>query len=89
MIKTILSATALAAMLASGSIPAVAQTYLEWSTNHPFSGFRGGYTRSGSYCDYIRYPIRKCGPHRVCRRGKCRTERSCRVVGWDTRQSCS
>ncbi len=88
MMRTILSATAFVAMVASSTVPAVAQTYFEWSTDRPFSGFRGGYTRSGSYCDYIRYPIRDCSHRKVCHRGKCTTRRSCRVVGWDTRQSC-
>lgn len=87
--KIILGAAALAALLAGGAAPAVAQSYFEWSTDRPFSGFRGGYTRGSAYCDYIRYPIRDCTHHRVCRHGKCRTDRRCRVVGWDTRESCS
>ena len=61
--------------------------YYEWSTKRPFSGWVGPPSHS-YYCDYIKYPVRKCSYRNVCRRGKCRQQENCKVVGWDIRQSC-
>lgn len=84
-----IAATILALTL-SGLVPigsAHARDYYEWSTRKPFSGWVGGGRRS-YYCDYIKYPVRDCDTRQVCKRGKCRTTETCRVVGWDIRQSC-
>jgi hypothetical protein len=61
--------------------------YYEWSTKRPFSGWVGPPPHS-YYCDYIRYPVRRCSSRRVCKGGKCWHKESCRVVGWDIRQTC-
>ncbi len=61
--------------------------YYEWSTKRPFSGWVGPPPHS-YYCDYIKYPVRKCTYRRVCKGGKCGRREVCKVVGWDIRQSC-
>lgn len=88
MLKKIITATALAAVVVTGTIPAMAKPYYEWSTKYPFSGFQGGYGKGSYYCDYIRYPKRVCDYKRVCHHGHCYEKPICRTVGWDVRQSC-
>lgn len=66
----------------------IAQTgYYEWSTKRPFSGWVGT-GRRNYYCDYIKYPVRKCSKQRVCKSGRCWWKENCRTVGWDIRQTC-
>ena len=89
MAKMIIAGAAAAFLLVSGLAPALAYSrYYEWSTNRPYSGWAGIGTKS-YYCDYIKYPVRKCRHKRVCRRGNCwSVQTNCRTVGWDIRQSC-
>ena len=78
--RTSILGAGLALFLLSGA-PASA-AYYEWSTNRPFSGFLQ-FGRHSLYCDYIRYPIRKCDHDRYGNPVRCR------VVGWNVRQHCS
>ena len=90
MAKMIIAGAALALLLVSGILPAAAHhsRYYEWSTTRPYSGWAGIGTKS-YYCDYIKYPVRKCRHKRVCRHGNCWSVRTnCRTVGWNIRQSC-
>ena len=81
MIGKIISVVAATVLIVGASLPAAAgDTYEEWSTTQPFSGFKGTTSRK-SFCDYIRYPKRRCSNNRY---GK----RVCKVVGWDVRQAC-
>ena len=59
----------------------------EWSTKRPFSGFVS-YGARTLYCDYIKYPKRRCYPQRVCNGGRCYSKQKCKFVGWDIRQTC-
>ena len=72
---------------ASASAAGTVGNYHSYSTDYPVQGFVGVGRKSG-YCDYIKYPIKHCAPHRVCKRGKCWTVPSCKFVGWDVRQTC-
>lgn len=89
MMRTLLSSLCACAIFVFASAASLAAPrYYEWQTNRPFSGWVGVGPHS-YYCDYIRYPVRRCGPVRVCKRGKCWTRQNCRVVGWRIMQSCS
>ena len=94
MIRKILAA-AFVSCVAIGTVYPVATAdaagtvgnYHSYWTDHPRQGFVGVGRRSG-YCDYIKYPVKDCRYRRVCRRGRCWTRPSCRVVGWNFRQTC-
>lgn len=91
MVKTLIGAAALLGLVAAAMAPAnaagVVGGYYEFSTPYPKQGWVG-VGRKGAYCDYIRYPIKDCGPHKVCKGGRCWTKHRCKFVGWDTRQTC-
>jgi hypothetical protein len=90
MLRAIFACAALACALAGGLPKAVQarDNYYEWSTRHPFSGWVWGGGRHSYYCDYIRYPVRRCSRQKVCQGGRCWWTENCRVVGWDIRQTC-
>ena len=96
MIGRILAAAAVAAFVIAASAPASAKSggywnvgarSYQWSTNRPFSGWVMFGARS-YYCDYIKYPKRRCYSKRVCKGGRCYPQQKCKFVGWDIRQTC-
>lgn len=91
MIKTLVGAATMLGLVMTSVLPAMSAgtvgNYHEYSTPYPKQGWVGVGRKSG-YCDFIRYPIKDCGYHKVCKGGKCWSKRSCKFVGWDIRQSC-